>query len=117
MRALACEQDFDLAMAYEEHLDRKRLPSLAERPVLTALPLQLASTLTLEALKLLIRLNQPTLVDKVLAFDALLSETRKHPVLVKPFCPTCSEKKNLAITPSARSSSRPAAEPADPCTS
>ena len=41
MRVLACEQDFDLAMAYEEHLDRKRQPSLAERPVLPALPLQL----------------------------------------------------------------------------
>lgn len=113
MRALAAEQDFDLAMAYEEHLDRKRRPSLAGRPVLTALPLQLASTLALEALKLLIRLNQPTLVDKVLAFDGLLSETRTHPVLVKPFCPACS-KKNFAISPSVKSSSRPAAGPASP---
>ena len=26
MRALACEQDFDLGMTYEEHLDRKRQP-------------------------------------------------------------------------------------------
>jgi ribosomal protein S12 methylthiotransferase accessory factor len=93
MRVLACEQDFDLAMAYEEHLDRKRQPSLAERPVLPALPQQLGSTLALEALKFLIRLNQPTLVNKVLAFDGLLSETRTHPVLVKPFCPTCSKKK------------------------
>ena len=93
MRVLACEQDFNLAMAYEEHLDRKRQPSLAERPVLPALPLQLGSTLALEALKLLIRLNQPTLVNKVLVFDGLLSETRTHPVLVKPFCPTCSKKK------------------------
>ncbi len=111
MRALACEQDFDLAMAYEEHLDRKRRPCLAERPVLPVLPLQLASTLALEALKLLIRLNQPTLVDKVLVFDGLLSGTTTHPVLVKPYCPTCS-KKNLGISPPARSSSRPAAEPA-----
>ena len=52
-----------------------------------------ASTLALEALKFLIRLNQPTLVNKVLVFDGLLSETRTHPVLVKPFCPTCSKKK------------------------
>ena len=93
MRVLACEEDFDLAMAYEEHLDRKRQPGLAGRPLLPALPLQLASTLALEALKFLIRLNQPTLVDKVLAFDGLLGETRTHPVLVKPFCPTCSKKK------------------------
>jgi len=116
MRVLACEQDFDLAMAYEEHLDRKRQPSLAERPLLPALPLQLASTLALEALKFLIRLNQPTLVDKVLAFDGLLGETRTHPVLVKPFCPTCSKKKP-ASSPSARSSSRPLAEPVRRCTS
>lgn len=116
MRVLACEQDFDLAMAYEEHLDRKRQPSLAERPLLPALPLQLASTLALEALKFLIRLNQPTLVDKVLAFDGLLGETRTHPVLVKPFCPTCSKKK-LASSPSARSSLRPLAEPVRRCTS
>jgi ribosomal protein S12 methylthiotransferase accessory factor len=93
MRVLACEADFDLAMAYEEHLDRARHPRLAERPLLPALPLQLASTLALEALKFLIRLNQPTLVDKVVIFDGLLSETRSHPVLVKPFCPTCSKKK------------------------
>ncbi len=103
MRVLACEQDFDLAMAYEEHLDRKRQPGLADRPLLPALPLQLASTLALEALKLLLRLNQPTLVDKVLAFDGLLGETRTHPVLVKPFCPSCSKKKP-ASTPSAKSS-------------
>lgn len=99
MRVLACEQDFDLAMAYEEHLDRKREPGLAERPLLPALPLQLASTLALEALKYLIRLNQPTLVNKVLAFDGLLGETRTHPVLVKPFCPICSKKKESRHQP------------------
>ncbi len=103
MRALACEQDFDLGMTYEEHLDRKRQPGLAERPVLPGLPSQLGSTLALEALRFLIRLNQPTLVDKVMAFDGLLGETRMHPVLVKPFCPTCSKKKTVntrAVKPS-----------------
>jgi bacteriocin biosynthesis cyclodehydratase domain-containing protein len=108
MRALACEQDFDLAMAYEEHLDRKRSPGLAQRPVLPALPVQLAATLALEAIKSLVRLNQPTLVDKVLAFDGLLSDSQTHPVLVKPGCPVCS-KKNSAGSPGARSSSRPPA--------
>jgi bacteriocin biosynthesis cyclodehydratase domain-containing protein len=103
MRVLACEQDFDLAMAYEEHLDRKREPSLAERPLLPTLPLQLASVLGLEALKFLIRLNQPTLVDKVLVFDGLLGEARNHPVLVVPSCPTCAKKK-LASSPSIESS-------------
>jgi ribosomal protein S12 methylthiotransferase accessory factor len=93
MRTLAAEADFDAAMAYEEHLNHARLPKLAARALLPILPQQLASTLALEALKLLLRLNQPTLVDKVLAFDALLGESRIHPVLVKPFCPVCSKKK------------------------
>lgn len=93
MRMLGCEEDFDLAMAYEEHLDRKQEPTLAERPVLPILPVQLASTLGLEAMKYLIRLNQPVLVDHILEFDALTSETRLHSVLVKPDCPACSKKK------------------------
>jgi ribosomal protein S12 methylthiotransferase accessory factor len=93
MRAMAAEQDFNLAMAYEEHLDRTRRPRLSERPMLPALPAHLAATLALESLRLLLRLNHPTLADKVLVFDSLLSETRFHPVLVKPFCPACSKKK------------------------
>ncbi len=93
MRAIACEQDFDRAMAFEEHLDQKRQPGLAGRPILTALPLQLAAMLTLEALKCLIKFNPPTLVDKVLAFDGLLGATQSHAVLVKPYCPVCSKKK------------------------
>ena len=93
MRAMACEPDFDLAMAYEEHLDRKRSPSLAGRAVLPALVTQLASTLALEALKLMIGLNQPTLVDRVQRFDGLLAETNTDPVLVEPYCPSCSKKK------------------------
>lgn len=101
MRVLAAEADFDLAMAYEEHLDRARLPRLGARAVLPTLPQQLASTLALEALKMLLRLNQPTLVDKVLAFDALLGESRTHPVLVKPFCPVCSKKNFRRDSPAA----------------
>lgn len=101
MRVLAAETDFDLAMAYEEHLDRARIPKLGERALLPTLPLQLASTLALEALRLLLRLNQPTLVDKVLAFDALLGESRTHPVLVKPFCPVCSKKNFRRESPAA----------------
>lgn len=101
MRVLAAEADFDLAMAYEEHLDRARMPSLGARALLPTLPQQLASTLALEALKLLLRLNQPTLVDKVLAFDALLGESRTHPVLVKPFCPVCSKKNFRRDSPAA----------------
>ena len=92
MRALACEKDFDRAMALEEDRDRRRRPGLAERPLLPVLPLQLASTLALEAIKLMTKLHQPTLVDGVVEFDALASESRRHPVLVEPACPSCSKK-------------------------
>ena len=93
MRMLSCEKDFAQAMAYEEHLDRKGEPILAERPMLPILPIQLASTLGMEAMKYLARLNQPVMVDRILEFDALTSESRWHPVLVKPDCPACSKKK------------------------
>ena len=92
MRTLAGERDFDLAMSLEEHLDRKRKPALAGRPVLPVLPAQLAATLALEAIKLLIKLHQPALADAVLEFDGLASESRMHPVLVVPECPSCSKK-------------------------
>jgi ribosomal protein S12 methylthiotransferase accessory factor len=113
MRALACEQDFDRAMSFEEHLDRKRRPGLGERPVLPVLPVQLASTLALEAIKLLIKLGQPALVDKVLEFDGLASEPRMHPVLVEPGCPVCAKKKSR-LHPTAAELQGPAGGAAGP---
>jgi ribosomal protein S12 methylthiotransferase accessory factor len=104
MRSLACETDFSSAMAYEEHLDQRRRPSLAQRPILPTLPSHLASILALEALRYLIRLNQPRLVDNVLEFDALQVETRVHPVLVEPACPACGKKKEHERIPDATSS-------------
>jgi ribosomal protein S12 methylthiotransferase accessory factor len=103
MRSLACEADFESAMAYEEYLDRLRFPALVRRPVLPILPSQLASVLGLEILRYLIRLNQPRLVDRVLEFDALQLETHAHPVLVEARCPVCG-KKNSAAIPTALSS-------------
>ena len=99
MRSLACEDDFDRAMSYEEHLDRAKAPRLAERPVLPGLAPQLASLLALEVVKYLIRFDQPKLVDKVIEFDGLASEQRMHPVLVEPGCPACAKKS--AAPPSA----------------
>jgi ribosomal protein S12 methylthiotransferase accessory factor len=80
-------------MSIEEHLDRRRRPSLAARPILPVLPVQLAATLALETLKLIIGLHQPTLVDNVLEFDGVTGRSHLHPVLVHPSCPVCSKKK------------------------
>lgn len=96
MRALACERDFDLAITLEEHFGAKRRPLLAQRPMLPVLPVQLAATLALETLRLLVGLHQPTLVDKVLEFEGVTSMSQLHPVLVKPRCPVCSKKKTRA---------------------
>jgi len=93
MRSLACERDFELAMSLEEHFDARRHPSLVQRGVLPVLPVQLAATLALETLKLLIKVHQPRLVDRVVEFDAITSLSQAHAVLVKPLCPTCSKKK------------------------
>jgi ribosomal protein S12 methylthiotransferase accessory factor len=93
MRSLACEQDFELAFSYEEHLDKKRVAGFTKRPMLPGLPMQLASTLGFEALKYLTGLNPPTTVNNVLEFDALTGRSLSHPVLAKPDCPVCSKKK------------------------
>lgn len=99
MRSLACEQDFDLAMSLEEHFDAKRHPSLAQRGVLPVLAVQLAATLALETLKLLIKVHQPRLVDRIVEFDAITSVSQTHSVLVKPLCPTCAKKKTRIHPP------------------
>ena len=61
--------------------------------MLPVLPVQLASTLALEALKYLMHLNQPVLVDRMLEFDGLHSDSQFHSVLIKPSCSACSKKK------------------------
>lgn len=92
MRSLACESDFERAMAYEEHLDRARTSRLVERPLLPALAGQLASLLALEAIKLLVKLDQPKLAGKVIEFDGVASELHAHPVLAEPACSVCGKK-------------------------
>jgi ribosomal protein S12 methylthiotransferase accessory factor len=93
MRGVACARDFEQAMAFEEHLDRARRPLLASRPLLPFLPEQLATAMALEALRLLLGLHPPTLVDSVAEHDAMTGATTLHPVLAVPDCPVCAKKK------------------------
>lgn len=60
--------------------------------MLPGLPVQLAATLGLEALRYLTAFTQPVLVDSILEFDALTNMTQVYPVPVKPSCPICSKK-------------------------
>lgn len=92
MRAVACAPDFEQAIAFEEHLDRARRPSLATRASLPILSEVLASTMTLETLRLLTGIHPPVLVDNVAEYDAMSNTTTMHPVLIVPACPVCAKE-------------------------
>lgn len=94
MRSIACEEEFNAAMSYEEFLDRQKRPALHERGVLPMLPTYVGSLLALEILKQLLSLSLPALTSNLLEFNALTLQTTTHPVLQKPDCPVCGEKKN-----------------------
>lgn len=94
MRGIACEDDFEAAMSYEEFLDRRKQPALHARGVLPTIPPYIGSLLALETLRLLLGLGPSPLAGTVLEFGALTLKTETHSVLGKPDCPVCSEKKN-----------------------
>ncbi len=94
MRGIACEDDFDAAMSYEEYLDQRKQPALHARGVLPTIPPYIGSLLAQEALRLLLGLGQSPLAGTVLEWSALTLQTEMHPVLQKPDCPVCGEKKN-----------------------
>ena len=93
MRSVACQENFNAAMSYEEFLDRRKRPALHERGVLPTVPPYIASLLALEILKHLLSLSPPSLAGKVLEFDALSLRTDTHTILQKPDCPVCRVKK------------------------
>ena len=92
MRGLACMDDFEPEMAWEEHLDRQRQPRLHTRATLPPLAAQVGGVLAQEALKLLLGLRPTSLASHVLDLDALKLVPSLHPVLEKPDCPVCSKK-------------------------
>ncbi|MBV9787885.1 MAG: TOMM precursor leader peptide-binding protein [Chloroflexi bacterium] len=94
MRSIACEEDFNAAMSYEEFLDHQKRPALHERGVLPMLPPYVGSLLALEILKQSLSLSLPALTNNLLEFNALTMQTTSHPILQKPDCPVCGEKKN-----------------------
>jgi ribosomal protein S12 methylthiotransferase accessory factor len=99
MRGVACAPDFEQAIAFEEHLDRARRPSLVSRATIPILAEVLASTMAMEALRLLTGIHPPVLVDNVSEYDAITNDTETHPVLVVPDCPVCSKKKPARTQP------------------
>jgi bacteriocin biosynthesis cyclodehydratase domain-containing protein len=99
MRRLACAEDFNLAMSYEEFLDKLKRPALHARATLPGLPAYLGSLVTIEAIKCLLSLSLPALADKVLEFDAFSFHTAWHPIVRRADCAVCQKKKLSAINP------------------
>jgi bacteriocin biosynthesis cyclodehydratase domain-containing protein len=92
MRALACADDFPLAMAREETLDGVRRPPEAGRPVFPTLPSWVASVAGHEILALVLGVARPRLAGAVLTLDAIELTEGVHPVLPRPDCPVCAKK-------------------------
>jgi ribosomal protein S12 methylthiotransferase accessory factor len=94
MRRIACEENYDEAMAYERFLNQKNQPSLSSRATLPFLCTHVGSLLASEIVKTFALQLPPTLAGQILEFNALTLASRLHPVLRQPDCPVCgSEKK------------------------
>ena len=92
MRAIACEEDFDSAMAWEEHFDAVRAPPGIGRPELPNLSPWIASVLGHEALAAILGIAQPRLSGAVLTIDGLELTQRVDHVIPHPNCPACRKK-------------------------
>lgn len=90
MRALACADDFDLAMAREESLDAGRRP--LGRPALPGLAEAVHALISRELLALTTSALQPELPGRVVVLDQLKGTRQTHPVLPRPDCPACRKK-------------------------
>jgi ribosomal protein S12 methylthiotransferase accessory factor len=88
-RSLACEYECEAALAYQQEIDRGRVPRLHERGVPGAAMPQIAAQLCAEILKRLLRLPRQTLLGRVLETATLGVGSRVHPVLRVPHCSAC----------------------------
>ena len=96
MRALACEEDFTAAMALEEGLDARRLPSTAFRKVLPALLPMVTGAVVAELFALTLAIAPPRFAGGALTLDARGRGEKLHPVLSRPDCPACAKKDRRA---------------------
>ncbi|WP_133542066.1 TOMM precursor leader peptide-binding protein [Microbacterium sp. BK668] len=90
MRALACADDFEVAMAREEALDRAHA-SLG-RPLLPGLREAAWAIVLRETLALTTSAMSPKLPGSVMVLDQLNGTTAMHPVIPRPDCPACRKK-------------------------
>lgn len=96
MRRVACEENYDEAMAYERFVNARNSPGLSARAAAPSLPPYLSSLLTSEIVKLVVLGLPSSLAGRILEFDALTLESSFHAILRQPECPVCAEKKKQA---------------------
>ena len=92
MRAIACRDDFAVAMALEEALDADRQLPDEPRPVLPGIPLWTGGIAGHEALAVTLGIAQPRLAGHVLRLDGINMTDQLHPVVQRPDCPACRKK-------------------------
>ncbi|MFT3970214.1 MAG: TOMM precursor leader peptide-binding protein [Micropruina sp.] len=90
MRALACSDDFEVAMAREESLDATR--SALHRPSLPGLREAAWAIVVREMLALTTSALPPELPGTVLLLDQLKRTLTPNPVLPRPDCPACRKR-------------------------
>lgn len=90
LRAVACADDFEDAMAIEEWAARSDVHSSAAP--FWPLTATLGGILAVELLKVVTALAEPVLVGAVLEIDGLTHERTRHNVLQRRDCPGCRKK-------------------------
>ena len=98
MRVIACEENFEEAMTYEEFLNAKKTAQLHLRPGLPSVHAYISSLATVELLRIILVLSPPALVNKSVEFDALSMSSIEHPVLARPDCEACKKKRVVSPT-------------------
>lgn len=97
MRALACSDDFGVAMAREESRDRARAAS--GRPLLPGLREAAWATVLRETVALTTSALPTELPGTVVVLDQLKGSTTRHPVIPRPDCPACRKKAPPPVAP------------------
>jgi ribosomal protein S12 methylthiotransferase accessory factor len=97
MRHLASVEDFEVAMAYEKHLNQQQQPMSQNRAFLPSAIQYNSSILSSEILRFLLSIGAPALASKVLEFNHLNLESRIHPLLQVPQCKVCQKKKDRKL--------------------
>lgn len=92
MRAIACEDDYAAAMAFEEQRDRQRYASPRREPTFLPAVEVAAGILAGELSKTLTAVGHHVLAGRVMVWDGIAGQLSAHDVLRQPACPVCSKK-------------------------